>query len=164
MLVTPWDLLPPSVPSAASSKPSLTAPPTATLSFIDSTFTSKAEYLDWLAGGGGGSGGGVGSHAQHVVDECASRLGARPELVLVADLSCSAALVQPLVDALSELRRMLPSSASAILCHEAREAAVDANLEEALAKAGLEVCRLKVPEEVTNPRLCMWNIPLGVAL
>ena len=82
-------------------------------------------------------------------------------MVVCADLSCSALLIQPLVDSLAAMRGLLPGGASAIVCHEAREAAVDAAFEAALAKAELSLEVLPVPPEVDNQRLRMWRIPLG---
>ena len=67
-----------------------------------------------------------------------ARAAPPPSLVLCADVTCSAALVVPVVDALAALLRAGPPSASAVLVHEKREAAVDAALRSALDTAGLK--------------------------
>ena len=143
LLVMPWDLLGP------PGDPATTETGRQTSSAIGHTAS--------------GSPAGPIAGATAVVDECRTRFGAPPSLVVCADLSCSALLIQPLVDALVALRSLLPSGASAIVCHEAREAAVDAAFEAALATAEMRLEVLPVPLELdNNKRLRMWKIPLGV--
>ena len=142
LLVMPWDLLgPPGDPAT----------------------TETGRQTSAIGHTASGSPAGPIAGATAVVDECRTRFGAPPSLVVCADLSCSALLIQPLVDALVALRSLLPSGASAIVCHEAREAAVDAAFEAALATAEMRLEVLPVPLELdNNKRLRMWKIPLGV--
>jgi hypothetical protein len=150
LLVMPWDLLAVS-PASPAGTPQRS-------SFIESSFTSKAEYEMWLKGAGKEENG-VGA----VVAQCRATFGAPPSLVVCADVSCSAALIQPLVDALVDLRRLLPAGSKALVCHEAREAAVDERFEAALALAALPLEMVRIPEEIAahNSRLRMWHISLG---
>ena len=67
-----------------------------------------------------------------------ARAAPPPSLVLCADVTCSAALVEPVVAALAALLRAGAPSAEALLVHEKREAAVDAALLSALDMAGLK--------------------------
>ena len=98
-----------------------------------------------------------------MVAQCQKTFGAPPSLVVCADVSCSAALIQPLVDALADLRRLLPPGSKALVCHEAREAAVDERFEAALAAAAFQLEVLRVPEDIAaqNARLRMWHVPLS---
>ena len=77
------------------------------------------------------------ARAAQVVAAIREAGGPAPMLVLVADVSCSASLIQPLVEALCALRSLLPAGAVALLAHERREGAVDESLRHALAEAKL---------------------------
>ena len=92
-----------------------------------------------------------GKRAAELVEACVVQAGAPPSLVLVADLSCSAALIQPLVDSLVALGASLLPGAVAIVAHERREAKVDSALAEAIALAGLIAEPLRVPEHLLAP-------------
>ena len=113
---------------------------------------------------------GVAERAAELVSECVARAGGPPSLVLVADVSCAMALIQPLVATLAALGRLLPPGAVAIVAHERREAKVDAAFERALARAALTLEVLKVPaasttdaggETTANARLRLWKVPLN---
>ena len=113
---------------------------------------------------------GVAERAAELVSECVARAGGPPSLVLVADVSCAMALIQPLVATLAALGRLLPPGAVAIVAHERREAKVDAAFERALARAALALEVLKVPaasttdaggETTANARLRLWKVPLN---
>jgi hypothetical protein len=99
-----------------------------------------------------------------ILDASDHWLKAQPSLILIADLSCSAALIQPLVDSIAELKACgrLPAHAKALVCHEAREPEVDAKFEAALCAAGLALQPVSLPAEAKeNSRLRMWSIPLA---
>ena len=112
--------------------------------------------------------------ASELVEQCVEHGGSPPSLVLVADLSCSALLVQPLVDSLVALRALMRPGAIALLAHEKREPKVDTSLSVALAKAGLVAEPMRIPDHLTQaspavgkakggtkgPRLQLWRIPL----
>ena len=96
-----------------------------------------------------------GKRAAELVEACVAQAGAPPSLVLVADLSCSAALIQPLVDSLVALGACLQPGAVAIVAHERREGKVDAALSEAMARARLVAEPLRVPEHLLTPSLAL---------
>ena len=97
-----------------------------------------------------------------VLGETLLRLGALPSLVLIADLSCSAALIRPLVSSLVELRAALPRGSAALLAHEDREPEVDKNFERMMHAAGLVMQPIELAGEASsNSRLRMWRVPLG---
>lgn len=58
---------------------------------------------------------------------------AQPTVVLMADVSCSADLIGPMVMMLEVLRAVLPSYSEALVVHECREKAVDEALMQALS-------------------------------
>lgn len=109
----------------------------------------------------------VTSQAEALVKECVARTGAAPSLVLVADVSCSAALIQPLVNTLVALRALLPRGAIALMAHERREAKVDSHLEVAMEAAELRREPLAIPsgvqsdEDAARGRLRLWRLPLS---
>ena len=110
--------------------------------------------------------GGVADRADALLNEALEQSGALPTLVLVADVSCSAALIQPLVASLVALRARLPSGAIALMAHEKREAKVDAALEAALDAAKLKREPIEIPSGVQSDadakraRLRLWRVPL----
>ena len=110
--------------------------------------------------------GGVTDRADALLNEALEQSGALPTLVLVADVSCSGALIQPLVASLVALRARLPSGAIALMAHEKREAKVDAALEAALDAANLKREPIEIPSGVQSDadakraRLRLWRVPL----
>ena len=152
-----WHLPPSSAPSSADSGGG----------GCESTSESKSDGAlmiaapwDLLAAGG------VTDRADALLNEALEQSGALPTLVLVADVSCSAALIQPLVASLVALRARLPSGAIALMAHEKREAKVDAALEAALDAAKLKREPIEIPSGVQSDvdakraRLCLWRVPL----
>lgn len=152
-----WHLPPSSAPSSADSGGG----------GCESTSESKSDGAlmiaapwDLLAAGG------VTDRADALLNEALEQSGALPTLVLVADVSCSGALIQPLVASLVALRARLPSGAIALMAHEKREAKVDAALEAALDAAKLKREPIEIPSGVQSDvdakraRLCLWRVPL----
>ncbi len=110
--------------------------------------------------------GGVTNRADALLNEALEQSGALPTLVLVADVSCSAALIQPLVASLVALRARLPSGAIALMAHEKREAKVDTALEAAFDAAKLKREPIEIPSGVQSDadakraRLRLWRVSL----